>query len=419
MIKKLKILFKNKEAKTLATNFTYLSILQIVGYVFPILTLPYLARVIGVTKFGEIAFAAAVIVYFQTVVDWGFMFSATRDVARNRDDIDKVSQIFSNVMWSKIVMMIISFVILLVLIIFIPTFSKISTLLLINFCIIPGQIMFPDWLFQGLEKMKYITILNLFARSIFTAAIFIFIKEESDYILQPLLLSLGLIISGIIAMYMIIFRWKIKLYKPNVDQIKSTIKGGADLFINQLAPNLYNSFSVILLGFLGGPASTGRLDSGAKFINMSTQFMAVIPRTFYPFLSRKIDKHTLYAKVNIWLSILISIILFVSAPLLVKIFLTSEFTGAVNVIRIMSLSVFFLTLCSIYGSNYLILMGQERVLRNLTIISSVIGFAIAIPMVYFYDYIGVAITVTFTRALLGFWSYYAVKKYKNENRNTL
>ena len=96
---KLLKLKSNKDVKTLTSNFAYLTILQIAGYVFPLITLPYLARVLGVSKFGEIAFAASVIVYFQTIVDWGFMFTATRDVARVRNDLHKVSQIFSNVFW--------------------------------------------------------------------------------------------------------------------------------------------------------------------------------------------------------------------------------------------------------------------------------------------------------------------------------
>lgn len=62
---------KSEDGSALASNFGYLMLLQIAGYVFPLITIPYLARVIGVEGFGKIAFAAAVIVWFQTVTDWG------------------------------------------------------------------------------------------------------------------------------------------------------------------------------------------------------------------------------------------------------------------------------------------------------------------------------------------------------------
>src|SRR5690606_20822477 len=120
-IKALKNRFSaNKDGKALASNFGYLMIMQIAGYIFPLLTIPYLARVIGVEGFGKIAFAAAVMVWFQTITDWGFSYTATRDVARHRDNLEKVSEIFSNVFWAKSLLALISFLILFILTEFIP-----------------------------------------------------------------------------------------------------------------------------------------------------------------------------------------------------------------------------------------------------------------------------------------------------------
>lgn len=408
---KLLKLKSNKDVKTLTSNFAYLTILQIAGYVFPLITLPYLARVLGVSKFGEIAFAASVIVYFQTIVDWGFMFTATRDVARVRNDLHKVSQIFSNVFWSKIFLMLASASILIILITTVPIFKDSYKLLIFTFLLIPGHIMFPDWLFQGLERMKYTTILNLLSKAFFTLAVFIFIKEESDYLYQPLLISMGFFFSGFISMYIIIFKWKIRLLKPDVEQIKKHIKSSTNIFINQLMPNLYNSFSVMLLGLCGGSVANGKLDAGSKFAQIASQFLGIISRTFYPFLSRKIDAHDLFAKLNIILSILVTLILYFMSPILIKIFYTPEFIDSVLVLKIMSISLVFLVLNSVYGTNYLILKGREKELRNLTIISSFIGFFAAFPMVYYFSFLGAAITITFTRGLLGIGSWWLSKKY--------
>ena len=209
------ILQTNKDGKVLLSNFSYLIILQIAGYVFPLLTMPYLARVIGPTGFGKIAFASAIIIWVQTVADWGFNFSATRDVAKNRDDIVKVSEIFSNVFWSRCVLMLLSFLILLALIFTIPDFRNDADIILVTFLLIPGHIMFPDWFFQAVERMKYITFLNLLAKFLFTIAVFIFIKSSNDYILQPLFNSIGFCICGIISMYIILHKWHIRLLKPN------------------------------------------------------------------------------------------------------------------------------------------------------------------------------------------------------------
>lgn len=402
----------NKDSRTLISNFGYLSVLQVASYIFPLITIPYLARVIGVDSFGKIAFASAVITWFTTISDWGFDFTATRDVAQNRDDLKKISKIFSNVLWARVLLTLCSFVILYIAILFVPQFNENKTILLVTFLLIPGHILYPSWFFQAMERMKYITIFNILSRLLFTILIFVFIKQKSDYILQPLLTTLGYIVSGIIAMYIIIKKWQVKLYKPNFKEIKSTIKNSTDVFINNIMPNLYNSFSTVLLGFYGGPVANGLLDAGGRFVSISQQFMSIFSRTFFPFLSRRIDKHQVYVKLNLTFAILFSASLFLLAPILIKLFFTEEFYDAIIVLRIMSLSIMFLALSNIYGTNYMIIQGYEKELRNITFISSIIGFVLSFILIKCFNYIGAAITIVITRAILGISILYKVIKIK-------
>lgn len=392
---------KNKEAKTVAGNFMWLSLLQVAGYVFPLITMPYLARVIGVEGFGKIAFASAIMVWIQTIADWGFNLTATRDVAQNRENPQKVSEIFSNVLWARCLLMVVSFIVLLILIVAIPQFKENSDVILVSFLMVPGHILFPDWFFQAVERMKYTTILNVIMKLIFTLAVFIFIKDKDDYILQPLFTSLGFVVSGAIALYIIINRWKVKLYKPNWENIKYTIKSTTDVFINHLAPNLYNSLSVVLLGFFGGGVANGIYDGGNKFFAIICNLLNTITRAFYPFLSRRKDFHSKFVKIVVLIATFFSIITFILAPWLVETMLSSEFSESIVVVRILSISLIFYVLSTAYGTCYLIINNREKVLRQSTIICSVIGFLIAIPLIYHYTYIGVALTVTISRALLG------------------
>lgn len=391
----------NKDGKALASNFGYLMIMQITGYIFPLLTIPYLAKVIGVDGFGKIAFAAAVIVWFQTITDWGFSYTATRDVARNRDSLEKVSEIFSNVLWAKSLLALVSFIILFILTEFIPYLKENQILLFITFILVPAKILFADWFFQAIEKMKFITIFDLISKAIFTLCIFIFVKEKSDFILQPLFLSLGSILVGLASFYLIIFKFKIKILSPNYLEIINTIKNSKDVFINNIVPNFYNSFSSVLLGFWGGSVANGLLDAGGKFANIAQQFINIFSRVFFPFLSRRSDKHSVYAKINITISIVSSIVLVLIAPFVIKIFFTPEFYQSIIVLQIMACSLVFLALSSTYGVNYMIIHGYEKSLRNITIISSLIGFILCFPLIYLYNFLGAAITVTLTRAIIG------------------
>lgn len=404
----------NNDSRTLIANFGYLSLLQVASYIFPLITIPYLARVIGVDSFGKIAFASAVIVWFRTIADWGFNFTATRDVAQNRGDLKKISKIFSNVLWARVFLTLCSFVILYSAILFIPKFNESKDILLVTFLMIPGHLLYPDWFFQAMERMKYITIFNVISKLLFTILIFIFIKQKSDYLLQPLFTTLGYIVSGIVAMYIIIKKWNIKLYKPNLKEIFRTINKSTDVFINNIMPNLYNSFSTVLLGFYGGPISNGLLDAGGKFVGISQQFMTIVSRAFFPFLSRRIDKHQVYVKLNLTFAVLFSVALFILAPILIKLFFTEEFYDAIIVLRIMSLSIVFLALSNIYGTNYMIIQGYEKELRNITFVSSIIGFALSFVLIKNFDFIGAAITIALTRAIMGLSIVFSVLKIKNK-----
>lgn len=406
-------ILSSKDGKTLFANLGYLSLLQIAGYIFPLITIPYLAKVIGVDGFGKIAFASSVIIWFQTISDWGFNYTATRDVAKNRNDIERVSDIFSSVFWARCLLMIVSFIILVFLIILIPKFREDSNVIFATFLMIPGYIMFPEWFFQAMERMKYITILNILSKALFTVAVFIFVKEKSDYILQPLFVSCGYILSGILAFYYIRRIWGIKLKKVPPATIFSAIRSSFDVFLNNIMPNLYNSFSTMLLGFVGGPSANGIYDAGCKFVNIAQQFMQVVSRTFFPFLSRKIEKHHLYVIINVFLAAVGSLLLFLLSPLLIKLFFTPEFISSIIIMKIMSISLFFLMLSDVYGTNYMIIQGKERKLRNITLICSLIGFAISFPLIHYFDYIGAALTVTITRGLLGFSSMFYAKRLQN------
>lgn len=426
MLNSIKVLKKklgnSKDGKALASNFSYLIVMQIANYIFPLLTIPYLARVVGVEGIGKIAFAAAIIIWFQTITDWGFSYTATRDVARNRNNLEKISEIFSNVLWSKILLATISFILILIITEFIPYLKECQILLLITFMLVPAKILLADWFFQAMEKMKFITIFDLISKAIVTICIFLFIKNESNYMLQPLFLSFFSLVTGFFSFFLILYKFNISISVPRFRDILDYLNKSKDVFINNIFPNLYNSFSTVLLGFTSGVASNGILDAGTKFNNIAQQFIGIVSRVFFPFLSRKSDKHSILVKINLSISFLASIFLFFCAPYIIKFFYTENFYSAIEVLQIVALSLFFLSLSNTYGLNYLIIHGFEKDLRNIMVRSSIIGFLISFPLIYYYDFIGAAITITLTRVLIGSSVFLKARLIKrvleNENSNS-
>lgn len=350
--------------------------------------------------FGKIAFASAIIIWIITICDWGFNYTATRDIAQQRNDYQKITEIFWNVMWARLMLMALSFVALVLAIFFVPIFRENASIILVSFLLVPGHIIFPDWFFQAMEKMGFITLLNLISKLIFTVAVFVFIKDKDDFILQPLFISLGSMASGIFALYIIIIKWKIRIQKPQVKNIIHTMKGSTDVFINNFTPNLYNSFSFILLGSFGSSAATGILDAGTKFVDTSQKFMNIIGRTFFPFLARRMDRHDQYVKLNLYVSLFISFILFFLSSSIIKIFYTSEFQSAITVLRILSVTIFLMSIRNAFGTHFLLLKGYEKSLKSITFWCSIVGLALSFPLIYYFDFIGAAINILLVKMLM-------------------
>ncbi len=198
----MKILTK-EEFSNLTSNFISLTLLQALNYILPLITLPYLVKTLGIDNFGLLSFATATVAYFGILTDYGFNLTATKDISIHRDNKYKVVEIFSSVMSIKFLLLLFSFLLLNIVVFSFDRFSKDWVIYLLSFGSVVGQFLFPIWFFQGMEKMRYMTYLNLVSKLIFTIAIFIFVEEREDIYLVPLFFSLGGIIAGSLSLYII------------------------------------------------------------------------------------------------------------------------------------------------------------------------------------------------------------------------
>lgn len=400
------------ERKNLLENFLSLSVLQVLGYVFSLITLPYLAKTLGVANYGRIAFGLAVISYFQCIVQWGFRYSAVKEIAVNRNNKEKVSDILSSVLCTSLFLMLIAFSLLLLIVYLIPSLREEARIILFTALIIPGYTIFPDWLYQGLEKMKYITIMSFTSKLIFTIGIFVFIKSPDDYVLEPVLQAIGQFIPGLLSLIYAKKVLKLKFYCVGIPKIINTMKEGFNIFLTQFTPTLYNQLSIVLLGSIAGQTALGIFSAAYKFIGITEQFSAVVSRTFYPFLARRIEKHHVFALLSGSISLLFSIFLFVFSDLIINVFFTEEYEQAITILRILSFGPFFLFLRNTYGLNGLVLINKDGSFRNIILLYSILGLIFAFIAIPMLGNIGVAITFIFIWLLMGVSSYFQFKKYQ-------
>lgn len=409
MIKKLKDLFKNKDAKVLLENFLSLSALQVVGMLLPLITLPYVLRVIGFNKYGAIVFAASLITYFKALTDFSFKYTATRDVAIFKDSPKKLNLIYSKVLTIKLLFLALSFFIIAIVVYSYQPFYENRLIYWLTAPMLLGQVLFPEWFFQGIEKMKYITFLNLGIKVFFTACIFIFITEESDYWIYPLLQSAGFIGAGIVGQIILMKKYKIKFFwlKPRI--IKQTIKSNTPIFVNQLLPTLYNNTSTFLLGILTNNTFVGIYDAIKKIIDICIKLINILSRVFFPFLNRKKHAFLKYKKMLLIVSISLAV-LSVASYKLIFWYLNIEEENAFSILTILAFGLIGTGLYDIYGINYFIIKRQDKLVMNNTIISSLLGFVLAFPLIYYFGIIGAAINLSFARWMMGGGLLYKYKK---------
>ena len=201
--------------KRIFKNILSLSILQGGNYILPLITIPYLLRVIGIDYFGLLAFANAIVVYFLIFSDYGFDLSATNKIAIFRENRSKVNDVFCSVLLIKLTIASIGFLILLLMTYLISKLSLHREIYLYTYGLVFGQALIPLWLFQGMEKMKYMTIFNLLAKVTATVSIFIFIKTTEDFFLVPILTAMGYILAGISSLYWSIKGFGLSFYLPS------------------------------------------------------------------------------------------------------------------------------------------------------------------------------------------------------------
>lgn len=265
----------------LVSNFFYLSLLQVANAVLPFLVIPHLVQVIGFDKVGIVFMAQALMTYLTIVTDYGFNLTATKFISINRDSKTKLEFIYNAVISTKLFLIGIAFIILLLLIYFVPLFSGEKMLFLLSFSIVLGNTFFPAWFFQGIEEMKYISLMNFLSKIFFTASIFYFINQKADYTRVNFLIGIGNIISSLVAFYIISKKHNIR-NRFRARYIKLQLNEGWHLFISNLAINIYVYSNIFILGIFVSKTVLGYFGVADKCIQGLRQVLIVFYQVTYP-----------------------------------------------------------------------------------------------------------------------------------------
>ena len=394
----------NNEKKIIAKNYVALLFIQGANFILPLIIFPYLVRTLGSEKYGLVMIAQSVALFLTIIVDFGFNISATREVANLKNDKEKLSQFYWNVLSIKFVLIIITFLLLLVLIFCVDKFSEDPLVYLFSFGLVLGQAIFPTWFFQGIEKMQVITIVNVAAKLFFTISLFFVVLSPADYEYVPIFNGLGFVISGLFGF---VFSLQyVKFVFPKLSQVKGIIENSSSLFFSNFAVSLYTSSNTLILGFFAGDSIAGVYASMEKLILAIKSMYSPLYQAIFPNLSTKpYDEIRSYIdKIRIpigFFGLVISIIIFFRAKeILMLAFDDALIVGFSPVFQILGFISILSSLNMLYVTLYFPSIKKYKIRMKILVSGGFLNLIIALSLVKFYTIYGVAISAVITELFI-------------------
>jgi len=406
--------------KNIIENFFSLTFYQAANYLLPLLVYPYIIRVAGTEKFGILMFALAAVQYILMFVDFGFDYTGTKIVSINRKDNTKLKEIFNSIYILKGIILLISTIVFFILLIVIKKFKENNLVFLFTYLMVLGNYLFPVWYFQGIEKMKYIAIINFVFKLFTTIAIFLFIKKIQDYIYVPLFTSMGYLLAGITGFLIAFIKIKPDFKFPSKKTLKKHFKNSYNVFLANLGTSLYILATPLILGFVSDETAVGNYSIAEKTVRGIRYIISPITQAIFPHFSKKFAEKETNESIKTlknFVLLLMPLLIFMTLTIIVgSSFITKILTGSYNInvnrnIKILSLIIIFGSLNNILGIVGMINLNMENKLKNYILIGGLINLFLSLFLSYFFNDLGACISVVLCEFIISMQIIIHLKKW--------
>ncbi|MBI3601432.1 MAG: flippase [Candidatus Omnitrophica bacterium] len=417
-IKKTYHMAEPHESKAVLDNVAFLSWLQVITYLLPMVILPYLFRVLEPEKFGLIAFAQAFVQYFMILADYGFNISATKEISLCHNEKVKINKVFGAVMTIKTALTFLSSLILGVVVYFVPKFNNDGMVYVLSFGAVVGNALFPVWFFQGTEKMKYIANLNIIGQIIYAISIFSFVKGPQDYLMVPVINSVVFLTTGLWGQYIVLKEFGVSFQWPGYKDTQRQLKAGWNIFISNVAINAYTTTRVFAVGLLTNNTMTGFYSIAERIANVVQTFpLSSFSQAIFPRLSKifhrnktgalEIMQHIQHITINI--SLICLPLIFIFTPFIVRVVCGGNYPPTVLSLRFLLISVFFIS-ANAFRVQFLLVCGKTDIYSRIHITMAIIGLPLIIILISYFSYVGAAIATAVIEAGVFTITYFTLKK---------
>lgn len=379
----------------LAENFISYFLFKAIDAVVPLVVIKYLIDTVTFDNYGIYAFAYALIFYFQNIIHFGFDLSAVRTISIIREDKKKLTGVYCAVLTSQIYLSILSFIILAFLILFVPFIARNYIVYCFFYILLIGELLFPMWFFLGMEKMRFMAVVNVISKLTFALLCILLIKTESQYIYISLYHSIGFLISGVIAQIIIFRKFGIRFRFSKFSTVKTTIKDAWSAFLSVVSPSIYHNSSIFLVGVYGLPSYTGIIEIGTKVLGAFKILITVMTNVLFPFLNRNQSQLKTTRHIFLGFGLLLSLVMYFLSGFLIELWLGIDDNSieVIKVVKLLSPCPFLSSVVAAFGINGLMILKKDSLYSRLIFIGAFLGLIVALILIPNYHYIGGAIAI--------------------------
>lgn len=404
--------------KRLLENIISLSTIKGLEYVLAFINFPYLVRVLQVEYYGMIVFSQSIINYFTIFTDYGFNLSGPKKIAQ-LDNKEEYGIVFANIFGAKLLFLLIWTGVFGIMLFGMAYWRDTDfKLYMVVFLSVVGNVLFPIWFFQGIQQMRYITFVNVIARILSVIGIFSLVNRPEDYLFAAFCQSVTPLVAAICSWYVIFTRYPEVIRKPTLMGIKHELKDAWPIFTSNLAMNLYTASNIVFLGMFTNNTVVGYFSGAKKIIDNITQLFSPISQAIYPYVSKKVtesrESAIIFLKKITRLfggsTFVLSVFILIFAPLIVRVLLGDGYEDSIVLLRVMAFLPFLIALSNVFGIQTMLTFGLHKEFSRVLISAAVFNTCLVIPLIYFFEGLGVCVSIALTECFVTLTMYYVLRK---------
>lgn len=399
--------------KNVLKNTIMLYGLSIAKIVFPLLTLPYLMRVLSTESYGVVAYVKSVMQYMQLIVDFGFMISGTREIVAASGGKTEIGKITGSVLLARMLLSLVSLLVLVGMMFALPMLREYKLYTLLAFGTVFLSIFLFDYLFRGIEKMQVITLRFVAMKGISTALTFVLVHGDADILWIPVLDILG----SAVAVVLVAVEVKKLGISVRLGSIKSALRRLKDAFVSfasNMATTFFGALNTIMIGAFLSASDVAYWSVSIQLIGAVQTLYSPISDALYPEMVKSRDFSLIQRTMRIFMPIVLlgSAFCVVAAKYILIIIGGEQYAAATATFRWLVPVLVFSFPAIVFGWSSLGVVGKEKAVLQTTVISALFHIAglLALVILGHFDLVSIAILRSLTElVLLGTRGFHLVK----------